>query len=126
LECELFQIRRVWRYRRGNQNPYTPTSQSLYLLYIKYPIIIECIFYIFAQYCIYRKWLYSTLTWLTVVKYVCHKWPHICSVCRSNKSILSSFMTYHRVCYKSNTTDATCGAGTSYSSGAPGFTPGFK
>ena len=23
LECELFQIRRVRRYRRGNQNPYT-------------------------------------------------------------------------------------------------------
>jgi hypothetical protein len=32
---------------------------------------------------------------------------------------LSSFIvTYHRVCYKSNTTDATSGAGTAYSFGA--------
>jgi hypothetical protein len=31
--------------------------------------------------------------------------------------VLSSFMTYHRVCDKSNTTGATCGAGTAYPSG---------
>jgi len=28
LECELFQIRRVWRYRRGNQNPYIEGEQT--------------------------------------------------------------------------------------------------
>ena len=44
-------------------------------------------------------------------------------VCRSHNPILSSFMTYHRVCNKSNTTDATCGAGTAYSSRAHEFTP---
>ena len=29
-------------------------------------------------------------------------------------------------CNKSNKTDAICGAGTVYPSGAPGFTPGFS
>ena len=33
--------------------------------------------------------------------------------CDQNQ-VLSSFMTYHRVCNKSNTTGATCGAGTTY------------
>jgi len=32
-------------------------------------------------------------------------------------------MTYHRVCSKSNTKGATCGAGTAYPSRAPVFTP---
>ena len=36
----------------------------------------------------------------------------ICSVCHNSNRILSSFMTYHRVCNKSNTTSATYGAGT--------------
>jgi hypothetical protein len=33
--------------------------------------------------------------------------------------VLSSFMTYHRMC---NTMGARCGAGTDYPSGAPEFT----
>ena len=33
-----------------------------------------------------------------VTEYLCHKWPHICYVCRNHNPILSSFMTYHRVC----------------------------
>ena len=36
--------------------------------------------------------------------------------------VLSSFMTYHRVCSKSNTLGATSGAGTVYPSEAPEFT----
>ena len=35
------------------------------------------------------------------------KW--ICSVCCNHNSVLSSFMTYHWVCNKSNTTSVTCG-----------------
>ena len=35
-------------------------------------------------------------------------------------------MTYHRICNKSNTTAAKCGAGTAYLFGAPEFTPSFK
>ena len=34
-------------------------------------------------------------------------------------------MTYHWVCKKNNTTGATCGAGTAYTSGEPKFTFGF-
>ena len=40
--------------------------------------------------------------------------------------VLSSFITYHRVCNQINTTGVTCGAGTAYPSGAPEFIPGFQ
>ena len=40
--------------------------------------------------------------------------------------MLSSFMTYHRVCNKRNTTVATCEERISYSSGTPKFTPSFS
>jgi hypothetical protein len=39
---------------------------------------------------------------------------------------LFSFMPYHRVCTLSNTTGATSGAGTVYSSGSYEFTPSFS
>jgi len=57
---------------------------------------------------------------------MCHKSPQICSVCRHHNPVLSSFITYHRDCTKSNTTGTTCGAGAAYPSGAPDFFPGFK
>jgi hypothetical protein len=57
---------------------------------------------------------------------MCHKWPRICSTCRKHFSVLSSSTTYDRLCYLNNTTGATSGAGTAYTSGAPEFTPGFK
>jgi hypothetical protein len=38
------------------------------------------------------------MTWLTVMEYLCHKWPRICSTYRKHFPVLSSFMTYHRVC----------------------------
>jgi len=56
------------------------------------------------------------MTWLTVTEYLCHKCPRTCFVCRNHNLILSSSITYHRVCNKSNTTGATLGAGTVYSS----------
>jgi hypothetical protein len=68
----------------------------------------------------------ATMTWITVTQCQCHKWSRTCSVCRNHKPILSSFMTYHLVCKMSNTTDVTCGAGTSYTSGTPGLAPGFN
>jgi hypothetical protein len=49
----------------------------------------------------------------------------ICSVCLNHNQVISSFMTYHRVCNKSNTMGATCGAGTEHPSGAPEFLVGF-
>jgi len=38
----------------------------------------------------------------------------ICSVCCHRTPVLSSFMTNHRICNKSNTTGATREAGTAY------------
>ena len=40
----------------------------------------------------------NTVAWLTVMKYLCHKWPRICSTCRKHLPVFSSFMTYHRIC----------------------------
>ena len=65
----------------------------------------------------------ATMTWLTVTEYLCHTWPRICFVITT--LVLSSFMTYHRVCNKSNTTGDICGAGTAHPSGAPEVTPVF-
>jgi len=48
-----------------------------------------------------------------------------CSVCRNHNPVLSSFMTYHPVCNKSNRTGATLGAGTAHPYGAHEFVPGF-
>ena len=67
----------------------------------------------------------ATMTWLTVIEYLCYKWPWICSTSRKHFPVLSSFMTYHCVCTQIKTTGATSWAGTAYLSGAPEFTPGF-
>jgi len=45
--------------------------------------------------------------------------------CSNHNPVLSSFMTYHWVCNKSNMTGAISGEGTAYPSGAPEFIPGF-
>ena len=73
-----------------------------------------------------RTFMVATMTWLTAMEYLCHKWPRICFTCREHFPVVSSFMTYHRVCNEINTTGATGGAGTAYPSGAPEFTPGFS
>ena len=65
------------------------------------------------------------MTWLTVTKYLCRKWPQVCFICRNHNPVLSSYMTYHMVCIKSSTMGVTCEARTAYHSGAPEFTPGF-
>jgi hypothetical protein len=36
----------------------------------------------------------ATTTWLTIMEYLCYKWPRICSTCRKYFPVLSSFMTY--------------------------------
>ena len=46
----------------------------------------------------------------------------ISSICRKHLPVLSSFMTYHRVCNQIDTTGATSGAGMTYPSRAPEFT----
>jgi hypothetical protein len=59
-----------------------------------------------------------------ITEYLYHKWPRICSICRIHNPVIFSFVTYHRVCNKSNTAGVTCGAGTAYRSGAPQFLVG--
>ena len=81
--------------------------------------------YLFIESIPEKKVLNATITLLTVTENLCHKWPCICSICCNHNPVLSSFMTYHWVCNKSNTTCATCGAGTLYPSRAQRFTPGF-
>ena len=67
----------------------------------------------------------TTMTWLTGMEYLCHKWARICSICRKHFSVLSSLITYHRVCNQINITGVTNDPGADYHSGAPEFTPGF-
>ena len=45
-----------------------------------------------------RKLYGPLMTWLTVMEYLCHKWPRICSTCRKHFPVFSSFTTYHRIC----------------------------
>ena len=74
----------------------------------------------------YLQTLLEVITWLTVVDYLCHKWPWICSTYRKHFPVLSSFLMYHRVCTYINTTGAI--SGTAYPSGAsdlPQFLVGF-
>jgi len=66
------------------------------------------------------------MTWLTIMEYLCHKWPWICSTCRIHFPLLSSFMTYRQVCNYINTTGATSGEGIAYPSGPPEFTLVFN
>jgi hypothetical protein len=40
-----------------------------------------------------RTFTVATMAWLTVMEYICHKWPRICSTCRKHFPII-----YHRVC----------------------------
>jgi hypothetical protein len=65
------------------------------------------------------------MPWLAVTEYLCHRWLHICSVCRNNNPVPSSFITYNQVCKKSNTANAKCGAKAAYPSEASKFTPGI-
>ena len=51
---------------------------------------------------LYVVWYHRTITnwlktWLTVMEYLCHKWPRICSTHLKHFPILSSFMTYQRM-----------------------------
>jgi hypothetical protein len=72
-----------------------------------------------------RTFYGRTMTVLTVMECLCHKWPRICSLCHKHFPVLSSFMTYNRVCNYIYTTSSTSGAGTVYPSGTLEFTPGF-
>jgi hypothetical protein len=45
---------------------------------------------------LFESFTVATMTWLTDMGYLCHKWPRICSTCREHFPVLSSFMTYHR------------------------------
>ena len=43
----------------------------------------------------FESFTVATMTWLTVMEYLCHKWPRICSTCRKHFPVLSSLVTYH-------------------------------
>jgi len=52
--------------------------------------------------------------WLTVTKYLYHRYSRICSIGRNHNPVLFSCMTYHRVYNNNNSTGATHWAGTAY------------
>ena len=44
----------------------------------------------------------TTITWLTVTEYLCHKWLRVCFLSRNHNPVLLPFMTYHLISNKSN------------------------
>jgi hypothetical protein len=66
------------------------------------------------------------MSWLTVTEYLWHIWPRICFAYHNHNTVLSSFMTYHRVCSMRNAKGATSRPGTAYPFGAQELTPGFQ
>jgi hypothetical protein len=46
----------------------------------------------------FENFTVANMTRLTVMEYLCYKWPRICSTCRKHFPVLSSFTTYYRVC----------------------------
>jgi succinate dehydrogenase hydrophobic anchor subunit len=68
---------------------------------------------------LFERFTVVTMTWLTVTVYLYHIWLGISFICRNHNQGLSLFTTYHRVCNKITTTGATCGEGTTFSSGSP-------
>lgn len=69
----------------------------------------------------YPKWRYFfrsvtsvIIAWLSITKYMCHKWPRIYSVCRSNDIgplLLNELLPICLIFPRSNTTGATSVAG---------------
>ena len=39
----------------------------------------------------FESFTVATMTWLTIVEYLCHQWPRICSTCRKHFLVLSSW-----------------------------------
>jgi hypothetical protein len=50
----------------------------------------EYIWHIWSHH--FECFMVTTMTWLTLMKYLFHKWPRICSTCRKHLPVLSSFM----------------------------------
>jgi hypothetical protein len=73
----------------------------------------------------FENFTVASMTWLTVLEYLCHKWPRIFSTGFKHFPVLSSFTTYYRVCNLINTTGGSSGGGNAYPSRAPEITPGF-
>jgi hypothetical protein len=44
------------------------------------------------KYIYFESFTVATTTWLTVMEYLCHKWPRICSTWRKHFLLLSSFI----------------------------------
>jgi hypothetical protein len=47
----------------------------------------------------FENFTVATMTWLTAMEYLCHKWPRICPTCRKHFPVLYPFTIYYRVCY---------------------------
>ena len=42
---------------------------------------------------LFESFTLATMTWLTVMEYLCHRWPRICSICRNHFSVHSWLIT---------------------------------
>ena len=95
------------------QNLFLTTLEHFFFLVVKFKLSLRK-FYGHHYYFVNRYRISVTMDWQRI------RWDW-----HNHNPILSSFMTFHRVCNKSNTTGPICGAGTVFSSGAHEFIPGF-
>ena len=113
----------IWRNRGGGQASFCPGAQNFmtYHRVYNHPILSSFVTYhlvynhpILSSFMTYHRVYNHPILSSFMTYHLVYSHP-----------ILASFMTYHRVNNQSNTTGATCGAGTAYPPGTPDFTPGF-
>jgi hypothetical protein len=80
-----------------NHKLWNIVSTERYILHMQ--VLLECC-YIWMKSSQWENWnhLFCRKVSLLSMEYPCYKWPLICSTCRKHFPVLSSFMTYHRVC----------------------------
>ena len=70
--------------------------------------------------------LHNILTYTFIPSPIPFIYIYMSSVCHNHNLLLSSIMTYHRVCNDSNTSDAICGGGRENPSEVPELSPSFS
>jgi hypothetical protein len=50
----------------------------------------------------FKSFMVATMTWLTVMEYLCHKWLQICSVCRNHNqdAVIGKVQCHAQMCIK--------------------------
>ena len=81
--CCTYQI--FWNMNRS------VTWPNLSILHYSHHIIALFFIHFLSHH--FESFTVATTTWLTVMEYLCHKWPRICSTCRKHSYIIQLSVT---------------------------------